>query len=204
MINEGYLAHHQIKGAKHGVRRFQNYDGSYTAAGRARYGIGIGNTVYGYTDSGSEQRGATKSAYVQKPLGSEARRSAAATLDTSEQRRMLSGNDNPYINLPGYGMPGHSYRQISKEEYDQINASKTAKAEATVSDIVTNSAATATPQTVQSSVAAGKKLVSKITKKKTKPVKRISTNSSRTLNEKTKNLTDLKRDQPNLRGIFEQ
>lgn len=31
------LTHHQIKGAKWGVRRYQNKDGSLTPAGRARY-----------------------------------------------------------------------------------------------------------------------------------------------------------------------
>lgn len=34
------LYHHGIKGQKWGVRRYQNEDGSYTDAGRARYGIG--------------------------------------------------------------------------------------------------------------------------------------------------------------------
>ena len=33
-----YLAHHGIKGQKWGVRRFQNPDGSYTSAGKERYG----------------------------------------------------------------------------------------------------------------------------------------------------------------------
>lgn len=37
---DAYLAHHQIKGAKHGVRRFQYEDGSWTPAGRERYGKG--------------------------------------------------------------------------------------------------------------------------------------------------------------------
>lgn len=34
------LAHHGIKRQRWGVRRFQNYDGSLTAAGRERYGVG--------------------------------------------------------------------------------------------------------------------------------------------------------------------
>lgn len=34
------LWHYQIKGAKHGVRRFQNEDGSLTPAGRRRYDVG--------------------------------------------------------------------------------------------------------------------------------------------------------------------
>lgn len=34
------LAHHGVEGQKWGVRRYQNYDGSLTAAGRERYGVG--------------------------------------------------------------------------------------------------------------------------------------------------------------------
>lgn len=37
-----YLKHHGIKGQKWGVRRFQNSDGSYTAAGKARRGSSSG------------------------------------------------------------------------------------------------------------------------------------------------------------------
>ena len=35
-----YLAHHGIKGQKWGVRQYQNADGSLTAEGRRRYGVG--------------------------------------------------------------------------------------------------------------------------------------------------------------------
>ena len=44
MINyeEEYLAHHGIKGQRRGIRRFQNYDGSLTAAGKMRYSVGNG------------------------------------------------------------------------------------------------------------------------------------------------------------------
>lgn len=34
-----YLMHHGVKGMHWGVRRYQNLDGSYTSAGRKRYGI---------------------------------------------------------------------------------------------------------------------------------------------------------------------
>lgn len=38
--DSGHLEHYQIKGAKHGVRNYQNPDGSLTPAGRERYGVG--------------------------------------------------------------------------------------------------------------------------------------------------------------------
>lgn len=47
---DDFLAHHQIKGAKHGVRRWQNPDGSWTPEGRLRYGKG-GRPRGGYKDS---------------------------------------------------------------------------------------------------------------------------------------------------------
>lgn len=47
------LYHHGIKGMKWGVRRYQNADGSYTNAGRERYGIGDEDSItYKYNKSG--------------------------------------------------------------------------------------------------------------------------------------------------------
>ena len=49
MINyeEEYLAHHGTKGQRWGVRRFQNSDGSLTAAGKRRYSVGNGGRYIG-------------------------------------------------------------------------------------------------------------------------------------------------------------
>lgn len=43
---DNYLAHYGIKGQKWGVRRFQNEDGSYTVAGKERYGAQISRKEY--------------------------------------------------------------------------------------------------------------------------------------------------------------
>ena len=36
-MDNNYLAHHGIKGMKWGVRRYENYDGTLTPAGKKRY-----------------------------------------------------------------------------------------------------------------------------------------------------------------------
>ena len=41
-MNELVLIHHGIKGQKWGVRRYQNEDGSLTAAGRKQYDKNLG------------------------------------------------------------------------------------------------------------------------------------------------------------------
>lgn len=51
-MGEYYIAHHGIKGMKWGVRRWQNADGSYNAAGRARYGFSDDKTYSGVKSSG--------------------------------------------------------------------------------------------------------------------------------------------------------
>lgn len=40
-IDHDTIQHHGIKGQRWGIRRFQNYDGSYTADGASRYGVKV-------------------------------------------------------------------------------------------------------------------------------------------------------------------
>lgn len=70
-----FLEHYQIKGAKHGVRRFQNYDGSLTPAGRERYGVGAARTKKSSDDKVSK-KAERKTAREEKAAERKAKREA--------------------------------------------------------------------------------------------------------------------------------
>lgn len=52
IYSEDYLAHYGVEGMKWGRRQYQYQDGSYTPAGKARYGIGDGKSYNGTHKSG--------------------------------------------------------------------------------------------------------------------------------------------------------
>ncbi len=60
-----YLIHYGIKGQKHGVRRFQNEDGTLTAEGKDRY---AGKTDYSGKDDGVIRSLAKSSWYARKTV----------------------------------------------------------------------------------------------------------------------------------------
>jgi hypothetical protein len=51
-----YLVHHGIKGQRWGVRRFQNNDGTLTAAGTKRYGVAGTNSAKYQKDLAKDQK----------------------------------------------------------------------------------------------------------------------------------------------------
>lgn len=110
---DAFLAHHGILGMKWGVRRYQNPDGSYTAAGRARYGIGEKEYVPG---SNKNQIGIDNDIYIKS--GAKAYRVSAKEKDTSKTRYItVEKDDNAFYaknwtQLSGQG--NTSYQQ----EYD--------------------------------------------------------------------------------------
>lgn len=81
-----YLEHHGILGMKWGVRRFQNADGTYTSAGRSRYGIGDGRSYAGVNRSARVSRG-TSSTSVTKVAKAGAQNVKKAASDTVEKAR---------------------------------------------------------------------------------------------------------------------
>lgn len=68
MTYELYLAHHGILGMKWGVRRYQNADGSLTAAGRKRYEKGVRKATKEYERVQNRERSAAeKETYKRAP-----------------------------------------------------------------------------------------------------------------------------------------
>jgi hypothetical protein len=80
------LKHHGILGMKWGVRRWQNEDGSWTSAGRLRYGAGQGSelskNIKDAADSGMSQRKIVKTLSRNTEIRSHA--------DSSWHRRLIT------------------------------------------------------------------------------------------------------------------
>lgn len=60
-VSEDELTHHGTRGMKWGVRRYQNSDGSLTAEGRKRYGVGDGRDTRGGDRSATSETSPRKS-----------------------------------------------------------------------------------------------------------------------------------------------
>lgn len=107
------LRHYGIKGQKRGKRRFQNEDGSLTAAGRARYGVSKGDNRHGIL-SVSDQRAGGGPQTKGKLSGAPVQRTKEMSSKTmSKEERMKrsgtsSASTNVYVN-------GQKVGHISKE-----------------------------------------------------------------------------------------
>ena len=58
LLTDDYLEHHGVLGQKWGVRRYQNKDGSLTAAGKKRLSTGSGNSLAGAVERYKARRAA--------------------------------------------------------------------------------------------------------------------------------------------------
>lgn len=192
-VSGDHLMHYRTPGSKNGVRKYQNEDGSLTPLGRIHYGIGQGG-MRAQTDSGSSQ-------VVNRP--NQMSGNAPSTKMMTVQRAVdpFSGVSDTARDAYLNGRPGHSYREITEEEYNQLVNPKPQVVEQTTN--ILNDLPNVTPQVVQTAVAAGKKVAERLTRKKKKPTRVMTTSNARTLNERTKNLTDLS-DQEYLRNYFKQ
>ena len=97
--DEDYLAHYGIKGQKHGIRRYQNEDGSLTPEGKERYG-----EQRGWEARQMYKRGTiTKDEYKQRKRSDSKLGAAADTYLTGETRasREFAQRHSKGINAAG-------------------------------------------------------------------------------------------------------
>lgn len=124
MAQEDYLAHHGILGQKWGVRRYQNYDGSLTAKGRERRGLGeksIGSSVKEYASkkrAESQKRKAENAKALEKAKQAERKR-------VTEQKAKKAVEDEEALKerLRRHPRDIYKYRdELSKDDIDEIIA----------------------------------------------------------------------------------
>lgn len=80
---EQYIEHHGILGMRWGVRRYQNYDGSYTREGMRRYRISESN----YHNANNAYKSAKEAYKVSKKNGTDTSKSKSLVRETKQKRK---------------------------------------------------------------------------------------------------------------------
>lgn len=111
VYSENYLAHHGIKGQRWGVRRFQNADGSYTAAGKERYGRGESRKNPEFTPRGESRK--------QKDLNADKRYSAAKNVSKDTKRMSTINNALSDIEKSSSSIEQIHYKYKSRRMSDE-------------------------------------------------------------------------------------
>jgi len=118
-----YLEHYQIKGAKHGVRRFQNYDGSLTPEGRIRYGVGEARKKKG-EGAASAIKSAIKNASEKHKASSQAKKEKRAKEEALKKEKTAEERKEElkeYIRKHPKKLPAYS-KALTSEECKQVIA----------------------------------------------------------------------------------
>lgn len=114
------LQHHGILGMKWGVRRFQNQDGSWTSAGRSRYGKGGEPTKTSDSSKGST------GGHIKTGLASKDKVHKYLAKDTNADRKLKALSKEYYAKVDDYA----AKNMPSEKEYfkDLVNYERTDKA----------------------------------------------------------------------------
>ncbi len=85
-IEDTELMHFGVKGQKHGVRRYQNEDGSLTAEGRDHYGVGTGDK-YHNADGSLTRAGNRERRLIEKHYGQTGGKGSYDTYKANRQKK---------------------------------------------------------------------------------------------------------------------
>lgn len=120
-MNEYELYHHGVLGMKWGVRRYQNKDGSLTAAGRRRYGVthNPDGSMKTELKGDSEITKKVKSDYNKL---SDARFKAKYGGSKEKYNKRVKKYSDPYMNAPGAKIAKMFSKNVPKENKRQLKA----------------------------------------------------------------------------------
>lgn len=121
-MSSTYLAHHGVKGQKHGQRRWQNSDGSLTPAGRIHYGVGAARGAVGKVAKAIRK----KVAPTNVELNAQIRKEKSKILNKQKKEELKRLKKTGEIEDPKEKKSGRKkYSEMSDQEInDRINRLK--------------------------------------------------------------------------------
>lgn len=123
MSRNVYLAHHGIKGQKHGVRRWQNPDGSLTPAGRAHYGVGAAREKAGAIVKSVGKAIRKKIAPTNAELNAQIRKQKSKNLNKQKRRELRDlkrGLDSDASSSSSKNAPKGQHKRFSEMSDQEI------------------------------------------------------------------------------------
>lgn len=125
------LYHWGIPGQVHGVRRFQNYDGSLTPEGRARYGVGAPRKKSWKEKRAEKKRAKQRKAALKKAnIAKKAKAEAAkkqAILDANKDKVLKSGSASDVMKYKGQLTNDELNRALNRIQWERQLASISAQ-----------------------------------------------------------------------------
>lgn len=125
-INTPYLTHSGIKGQKWGQRRFQNPDGSLTAEGRARYGVGEARSKHAANGSAGKKSVKTKKEnFVKQAIAKNkaAKEAKKAQAEAEKEAKKAKAEAEQHENMMKYlrQHPTQAYKHRTELTNDDAN-----------------------------------------------------------------------------------
>lgn len=136
--NNTYLAHHGVKGQKHGVRQWQNPDGSLTPAGRIHYGVGAARDKVGAAAKSIGKAIRKKVKPTNAELNAQIRKQKAKNLNKQKRRELRDlkrGIDSDASSSSSNAPKGQHKRFSEMSDQDIQDRIKRLKSEIELADL---------------------------------------------------------------------